>query len=408
MSLQYSAGEMFILETSFGGGFDHPKFLRKHVAVVATADLDIPASMERYGAWLARTGRPSAAVLIEHHLGKDFTDNIDGDGFIAWMAAQGTVKLLTSNVVKVAVEAYEGGDVRLSADDGIDQPWKRVLDDPAPRSEQVAWLETFERASPAAPGVESFLRNDTVNLNAALKRSLDLGCDLANAVAAQLVERHFADRVDWQDQNAFRVTAVQDDGEEDRERLVRIEIKQPVSYEGSYTVQINRYVRKGVESFGFHATRHLPTSHEANRLSLLVLSGSILPEDVHNIYVVHSVEHPLAVYEGERGQFQELLAATGGEFDVVRSKVTGELGLIVREAIDDHEQHHLLHALPSYRKLREEMKVPVHVLANWPVAPGSHIAVFVSSARLSELPTICWGVSCLQGDMANRLNVLQL
>jgi hypothetical protein len=406
MAVHYSAGEFFILETSFGGGFDYPKFVRKHVALRACSDVDIPDSMQRYGEWLARTGKAAAALLVEHHFGKDYSDNVDGDGFVAWLAAQGKVELLTSNVVKISVEAYEGGDVRLSADDGLDQPWKQVLDDPAPRSELVAWQETFGSASPAAPVVESSIRNDTVNLNAALKRSLDLGCDLGTAVAAQLVERQFTERADWQDQKGYRVTVVQDDGEEHRERQVRIEIKQPTAYEGSYTVQINRYVRKGMESFGFHATQHLPTSLEANQLSLLVLSGSILPADVHNIYEIHSADHPLTIYKGEHDQFQGILAAKKAEFDVVRSKVTGELGLMVRESLDDYEQQHL-YALPSYQKLREDMKVPVHILDNWPGAAGSHIGAFVSSARLLELSAISWGVFCMQGDLANRINALR-
>ena len=407
MSLRYSAGEVFILETSFGGGFDHPKFVRKHVAMMASVDLDISVCMERYSEWLVRTGKASAALLIEYHLGKGYSDNIDGDGFVAWLAAQNQATLLTSDVVKISIEAYEGGDIRLSADNGIDEPWKRVLDDPAPRSELVAWREAFQGPSPAAPQPDTPILNTDINLNVAVKRSLDLCCDLANAVAAQVVERVFAERGDWRDQSSYRVLAVRDDGEEDREKQVRIEIVQPTAYKGMYTVQINRYVRKGVESFGFHATRHVPSSLEANRVSLLVLSGSILPKDVHNIYEFHGADQPLTIYEGEKMQFQVLQAVKDGASDVVRSKITGELGLMVREGIDEYDHDHL-HALPSYLKLREDMKVPVHILDDWPVAAGSHVAAFVSSTRLPELATVYRGVVSVRDDMANRLNAPQL
>lgn len=406
MSLHYSAGEFFILETSYGGGFDYPEFVRKHVALKANADIDIPDLMERYAEWLARTGKSAAALLIEHHFGKGYSDNVDGDGFIAWMASQGKVELVTNKVVKVAAEAYEGGDVRVSADDGAGGAWKRLLGDPAPRTEKVAWRETFERASPAEPEADTPLQVVAISINPAVKRSLDLGCDLATAVAAQVVEQQFAARPDWQDQKSYAVTAVQQDGEEDRSRTIRIEIKQPAAYEGVYSVQMTRYVRKGVESIGFHATRHRLSSLEANRLSLLVLSSSILPVDVHNVYDIHSIEQPLTVYKGEDDQFQELVSSKGGDSDVVRSKVTGELGLMVREAVDQYDQDEF-YALPSYRKLREEMKVPVHILEDWPPAEGAYVGAFVPWARIAELASIRWGVHCVEGDMRNRLNAVR-
>jgi hypothetical protein len=406
MSLHYSAGELFILESSFGGGFDHPKLIRKHVALKATADINIPDLMERYGEWLVRTGKAAAALLVEHQFGKGYSDNIDGDGFIAWMAAHGKVEFLTNDVVKFAVEAYEGGDVRLSADDGVGDAWNRVMTDPAPRIEQVAWRETSERASPAEPEVAAPVHVTPVSINPAVKRSLDLGCDLATAVAAQIVEKQFASQPDWQDQKTYTVTAVREDGEEDRSRTIRIEIRQPAAYEGIYSVQMTRYVRKGIESFGFHSTRQRPSSVEENQLSLLVLSGSLQPFDVHNVYDIHSNVQSLTVYSGERDQFQELLSSKGDDSDVVRSKVTGELGLMVREAVDQYDLEEFV-ALTSYRKLREDMKVPVHILENWPPDEGAHVGVFVSWARLAELATIRWGAHCVEADMRNRLNALR-
>lgn len=403
MSLQYSVGEFFILETSFGGGFEYPNFVRKHVALKATVDVDIPELMERYGDWLARTGKPGAAILIEHHFGRGYSDNVDGDGFIAWMAAQGKVEILTSNVVKVEVKAYEGGDVRISADDGLGGTWKRVMDDPAPRIEQVAWREVFERESPPVPQSTPPFQVVDISVNPAVKRSLDLGCDLATAVAAQVVERQFASRPDWQDQSLFAVVAVRSDGDEDRSRTIRIEIKEPAAYEGLYSVQMIRYVRKGVESFGFHATRHRPNSLEANQLSLLVLSNSILPGDVHNIYDIHSARCPLVVYEAERGKFQELLEKADRQSEVVRSKVTGELGLMVRASLSDHAIEEL-HGLPSYLKLREEMKIPVHLIEDWPVVSGKHMGAFVSAARINELVDVGRAVSELNVEIAHRHN----
>jgi hypothetical protein len=403
MSLYYSAGDFFILETSFGGGFEYPNFVRKHVALQAVVDVDISGLMERYGEWLVRTGRPAAALLIEHHFGKGYSDNVDGDGFIAWMAAQGKVKILTSNVVKVAVEAYEGGDVRVSADDGLGAAWKRVMDDPAPRTEQVAWREVGEAGSPAHPQSDTPFEVVAVSINPAVKRSLNLGCDLATAVAAQVVEQQFVSRPDWQDQQSYAVVAVQEDGEEDRSRTIRIEVSQPAAYEGIYSVQMTRYVRKGVESFGFHATRQRPSSLEANQLSLLVLSGSILPADVHNIYDIHSTRCPLVLYASERGQFQELLERADRQSEVVRSKVTGELGLMVRESLSDYAIEDL-HGLPSYLKLRQEMKIPVHIIENWPVVSGKHVGAFVSATRISELADVAREIVELNDEIAQRPN----
>jgi hypothetical protein len=402
MPLQYSAGEIFILETSFGGGFDYPEFVRKHVALKAEVDLNIPHLMERYGEWLVRTGKSATALLIEHHFGKDYSDNIDGDGFIAWMAAQGVIEILTSNVVKVAVDAYEGGDVRLSADDGKGDVWKQVMDDPAPKLEQVSWREIVPRATPAEPEPDSPFLVAAVSINLAIKRSLDFGCDLEEAVVAQIVKQQFPDRPDWQDQHSYMITAIQSDGEEDRSKTVRIEIKEPAAYQGLYSVQISRYVRKGVESFGFHGTRYRQSSLEATKLSLLVLSGSILPVDVKNIYDIHSAEQPLVVYNGEHTWFEELRVGRVSNADIVRSKVTGELGLMVLEPVEEYDLADF-HALPTYQKFREEWNIPVHLIEGWPGSDGAYVGAFLSRDRLAELQAIVWGVHCLQGDIRHRI-----